>query len=80
MPNNFKELINKATKKIAMMNKTERESGFMPEEECSILTRLRTVELALEAGLKIEDWNATAEAYVMLRAINKNINAENRTS
>ena len=77
MPNNFKELIKKATKKITMMNRTEREAGFMPDEEGPISSRLRTVELALEAGLKTEGWNAIAEAYVMLCAINKNINAEN---
>jgi len=76
----FNKLIERAAKNIEMMNIIDLfESGVVPDEECSIPTRLRTVELALEAGLKKDDWNATAEAYVMLRAINKNINAENWT-
>jgi len=72
----FDELIKRVAKHLAMVNKSERRSGFAADEDCPVPVRLRTVELALNAGVKMEDWNCIAEAYLMLCAINKKINAK----
>jgi hypothetical protein len=71
----FNELIAKAAKNLEMMNIIDRENGLMPDEECPVPTRLRTVEIALAAGLTTENWEHIAEAYLTLKAINHNINA-----
>ena len=76
MSSKFDELIDQAARTLAQMNKDDRESGFMPDEEESVPSRLRTVAFALEAGLKTEDWNCIAEAYLMLKATNNKISAE----
>ena len=76
MPDKFDLLVDTAARKIARMHRMDCESGFQPDEESPVPMRLRTVMFALEAGLKTEDWNAIAEAYLMLKATNLKINAQ----
>lgn len=69
----FNELIKNAKARTKEMDATDRESGFAADSDTPGWMRLRTVMFALEAGLKTEDWDCVAEAYVTLEEVNKTI-------
>ena len=71
-----KKLIKEAEETVLAMDKVD---GFS-DRGIPYPVRLRTVEAALDAGLThgcaSNDWSCAAEAFVMLKQINKEIHAK----
>jgi hypothetical protein len=63
----FGMLMLKARQINAERSKMERKSGLAAPEDCDLCTLLRTVEQALEAGIKMRDVDCLAEGVDMLR-------------
>jgi hypothetical protein len=74
-------LMNKARETNARRDGIERAIGFAAQPDISEFQQLRTVDFALEASLKTEDWNCVAEARAMLQHLIERIkDAANRAN
>lgn len=67
------KLIAKARKTNAYRDKIERENGFGTPSDCGSDVLVRTALEALDCGMAMEDWNAVAEAYVMLEPLGRKL-------
>lgn len=63
------KLVNKATNTNQKRDEDEIRSGFQPPAGGDDAGLLRTAMCALIAGMQMDDWNAVAEGYVMLRQL-----------
>lgn len=53
----------------ARRDQSERESGFGADSDQPTLSRLITAALAIDAGLRVEDWSCVAEGLAILGAV-----------
>jgi len=71
---NAEELIRKAEMTNAERDRIEQANGMAPPSDCPLPMHLRTIDSALEAGLRMGDWDCVAEGLVMLRAAMERVN------
>jgi hypothetical protein len=69
MKANIVNLMEKALATNARRDKIERTFGFTANSDCDLQNQLRTVQLAIQAGLLTDDPNCYAEAGAMLASI-----------
>ena len=65
----YDRLMKRARQTNDRRDAVDRTVGFGTPLDCGPLEALRTVDSALEAGIKTGDWNCVAEGLDMLRAI-----------
>lgn len=63
----FNELMAAAAKRNQDRDQIERLSGFAAPADAGPLLWLRTIDVALEAGIRGADWDCVAEGLDMLR-------------
>ncbi len=65
----YQRLITKARTTNSERDALDRRNGFARPSDCGAMSYLRTVHMAMEAGMKMQDWDCVAEAYAMLEDI-----------
>jgi P2-related tail formation protein len=63
------DLLRDAAETNARRDSIERAAGFAAHEDLPPMMQLRTVVMALDAGLRIHDWTCVAEAADMLGSL-----------
>jgi len=63
----YEEMMEKARRRDAKVENSERRNGFASPQRCDLHCHLRTVESALECAVKMRDWNTACEAMVLLQ-------------
>lgn len=74
---NYEDLMSKARSTNANRDESERKSGYPAESDLPPSMQLRTAMMAIEAGIKLEDWGCVAEAQAMLENIARLMEADN---
>lgn len=62
----FEQRMAKARATNAQRDATERRVGFANPQHCDTATWAATIEAAIEAGIKMSDWDCVAEGLAML--------------
>lgn len=69
----FDRLMRRASATNRRRDADERRAGFATPDEGPLDMQLRTVCLAIEAGLRTTDWDCVAEGLEMLRGIESQV-------
>jgi len=64
---NYEELIAKAKATNLERDIIDRQSGYTAPSDRGLIPHLEVVSAAIEAGIRMDDWNCVAEGLVMLQ-------------
>jgi hypothetical protein len=67
MAQSYEKMLEAARQRNDSLTRLERDVGFAPPQHCDLSLHLRTVESALEAGVKMKDWSTVCEGIVLLQ-------------
>lgn len=62
----YEKLIADARRRSAKMDRIGERSGFASPKDCPPVEQIRTAMMAIESGIKCQDWKLVAEAQVLL--------------
>lgn len=69
MSADYESLMQHAAETNARRDVVDSGSGFAPPHACPLDVALQTVDAAIEAGLRFQDWECIAEGLDILRTI-----------
>src|SRR5262245_16148688 len=65
---NYEKLMAKARETNNRRDEIDKEDGYAAQDDAGVLALLRTVQSAIECGIRATDWNPIAEGQAMLES------------